>query len=101
MKTYWQQLSACALLCTAFNASAVSASKQTPLAFTLAALQEACAPFTQNASRSLEAADLALYCLSTGEAIVLSAATSENEKALAQATIARWIEEFQPKLASY
>lgn len=77
------------------------ASQPSPLEFTLAALQEACAPFTQNAISSLEQADLALYCLSTGEAIVLSAARSEKEKAFAQATIAGWIEELQPKLASY
>lgn len=84
-----------------FASTAVNAKDQSTLEFSLVALQEACAPFTESASRSLEEADLALYCLSTGEAIVLSAASSEKEKAEAQETIAGWIEEFQPKLASY
>lgn len=100
MRHYLQLLSASLLLAASATAPAF-ANEQSPLEFTLAALQEACAPFTQNAARSLEEADLALYCLSTGEAIVLSAANSEKEKTKAQATIASWIEELQPKLASY
>lgn len=100
MRHYLQQISASLLLMASATAPAF-ANEQSPLEFTLDALQEACAPFTQNAAQSLEEADLALYCLSTGEAIVLSAASSEKEKAEAQETIASWIEEFQPKLASY
>lgn len=100
MRHFIQHISASLLLAAAAVPTAF-ANEQSALDFTLAALQEACAPFTQNAAHSLEEADLALYCLSTGEAIVLSAANSEYEKAKAQAIIASWIEELQPKFASY
>ena len=75
--------------------------KKTPTEFALNALQEACAPYASSAQQSLEAADLALYCLSTGEAIALQAAKTPQQQQQVKQTVAQWIEELQPSFALY
>ena len=52
----------------------------TDIHFALSALREACEPYVSAAGQSLEAADLALYCLSTGETIVLQAAKNLQQQ---------------------
>ncbi|BCD95831.1 hypothetical protein [Marinagarivorans cellulosilyticus] len=74
---------------------------KTPTEFALDALQEACAPYASSAQQSLEAADLALYCLSTGETIALQAAKTPQQQQQVKQTVAQWIEELQPSLALY
>ena len=88
-------------LFTASIAAHAVEAKETPIEFALNALQEACAPYASSAQQSLEAADLALYCLSTGEAIALQAAKTPQQQQQVKQTVAQWIEELQPSFALY
>ena len=67
--------------------------------YALQLIKETCAIHVKQAAKSLEAADLAQYCLTTGEAIALQASQTPSEKMAVKKTINDWIESTHPTLA--
>lgn len=86
-------------LCIFFNVDQLQAKPATSLDITLQLLQEACTPYIAEARYSLEAADLALYCLTTGESVALQAANGAQERHYVKTIVSQWIEAIQPQLA--
>lgn len=92
-----------AIAASATTLSSVAGAQETSTAFSfaLSALHKACEPYVSSADQSLEAADLALYCLSTGQTMVLQNAETFQQQLYAKQTITQWIEELQPALAPH
>ena len=101
MKNLLVSILACS---AAFGLAAHSYAAETAISknvtFTLTALEETCAPYMQDAHKSLEDAELAKYCITTGESIAISATQTAHEKAYVKSVLNNWVDGIQPILAA-
>ncbi len=70
-----------------------------PVDYALALLQDSCAEYVAVADQSLEANNLAVYCLAAGEVIAIQAASSPAQIQQVKTTLAQWRQDVQPALA--
>ncbi|WP_394201343.1 hypothetical protein [Marinagarivorans algicola] len=70
-----------------------------PVDYALELLQASCSDYVAVADQSVEANDLALYCLTAGEVIAIQAASSPAQVQQVKITLEQWRQDLAPALA--